>query len=232
MGVIAADTRALVECLPSRSRGARLLIVEGTVVVNEIADRLNPGPTRSCVSRTVATRLPTEGPSRNSGCPAGTPASPRADPQRRAAERREPLVRNSRISHNSAGGESNPSRWPDNPAAPVCEPIPIRSDGDLGFRRQIIGDDDIRRPRVVDMDRRNHRSGLRKGVDEFVTNLYLHHGFTLPGGMGCPIPRSTPESTGSQLFNGAEPIFVWWSRGTASALPEFIGKVRDLIMSE
>ena len=49
VGVIAADARALVECLPSCSRGARLLIIEGDVIMHKNADRLHPRPTRSCV---------------------------------------------------------------------------------------------------------------------------------------------------------------------------------------
>jgi hypothetical protein len=100
-------------------------------------------------------------------------------------------------------------------------PVALRS-GCSGFRThpeyavtgiwgsvvKLIRDDDIRCPRVVDMDRQDHRGGLRKVVDEFITNLYLHHELTPAGGMGFPIPRSKPESAGSQLFHGAEPVFV------------------------
>src|SRR5215207_5696134 len=49
MGVIATDALAFCISLPRRPRGARVLVSEGDVTVDEVADRLNPGPARWCL---------------------------------------------------------------------------------------------------------------------------------------------------------------------------------------
>src|SRR5437899_4871813 len=45
MRIVAADALAFLVRLPRRPGGARMLVAEDDVAVNEIADRLHPGPT-------------------------------------------------------------------------------------------------------------------------------------------------------------------------------------------
>ena len=46
MGVVAADADALVVGLGGGAGGPGVLVAEGDVVVDEVADRLDPGPAR------------------------------------------------------------------------------------------------------------------------------------------------------------------------------------------
>ena len=55
--VVAADSDSLVERLPSRPRGSRLLIVEHDSVVHIIADPLHSRPTRRHIPEQIPGRL-------------------------------------------------------------------------------------------------------------------------------------------------------------------------------
>ena len=92
--VIAANAHALIECLHGCSGGTRLqLIVRRRYGYERNRGSPAPAPNPVVCSRTAAMRLPTEGPFRNSGCPAGTPVFLPADPQRHVALHREPQRR-------------------------------------------------------------------------------------------------------------------------------------------
>ncbi len=84
--IVAADALALLVSLPRGLGGARMLVAEGDVAVNEIADRLHPRPAERRLLEQLARRSPKAGRSRNSGCRADRPACPRAAP-RSCAER-------------------------------------------------------------------------------------------------------------------------------------------------
>ena len=66
VGVVAADPDALVEHLPCRPGGARILIIESDMVVDIIADRLCAGPPRrrlaekvpSCLGQQIRLAIP------------------------------------------------------------------------------------------------------------------------------------------------------------------------------
>ena len=141
-----------------------------------------PAPNPELCSRTAATRLQKGGPSRNSGCPAGTRAFLPADPQRRAAVHREPQ-RPEFLNPSQLRGLrcAFSQRRRDDAAAPVPEPIRYAVIGTEGVRCRIVRDHDVRCPRIVDIDRQDHRSGLREIVNEFVANLYLHDRFARHG---------------------------------------------------
>ena len=85
MRVVAANAGPFAESLRGAAGGAGVLVVEGNMVMNVIADCLHARVPGSRAAEELPGRLETANRSRNSGCPAGTPGSPRADPARSPA---------------------------------------------------------------------------------------------------------------------------------------------------
>ena len=88
VGEVAAHAPPLLVGVPGGPGRAGVLVAEGDVIVDVVADRLHAAPARRACRRTATRRCPRGGRCRSSGCPAGRPAPRRAGPPPRAAGRR------------------------------------------------------------------------------------------------------------------------------------------------
>ena len=68
MGIVAANAGAFVERLPRRLRRSSVLVAEGDVAMNVVADGLDVGPAGRRAGKKASTQCRRAGRSRSSGC--------------------------------------------------------------------------------------------------------------------------------------------------------------------
>lgn len=88
--------------------------------------------------------------------------------------RRGHLVGLAGVPDDASAGDSNAPLGSHDPSAPVPEPVAICANRYARVGRHQIGNDDIGRTRIMDVQGENHRSGLRTLVDQFIANSDLH----------------------------------------------------------
>jgi hypothetical protein len=174
VGVVPAHAGALVVGLPRRLGGPGVLVAEGDVLVDEVADGLDPPP----AGRPVAE----EGP-RHLGEPIGLAVA--AAQQEDEAVLREILDRVllrrggdhvglTAVVDDRVGGEPERARGRDDAAAPVAEGVAVRGDGDRGAGDEVIGHDQIGDAREVHVQHQDHRRRLDAVVLELVPEADFH----------------------------------------------------------
>jgi hypothetical protein len=165
MREIAAYTRTLAESLRGRSSGARILIIESDVVVNVIADCLHPVPARLSLAEKVPGSLREQ-------VRFAVPAAQQKDQSLFRQVLDGMLLRGhhvnlrlTAIAYDRVGRDSHPAGRRHNPVTPVPETIAISRNGYCGIGCQVIRRQDIRRPRIVDIQGQYHGRRLRKIVN-------------------------------------------------------------------
>ena len=89
-------------------------------------------------------------------------------------------IRQTAIPHRPIGREAHAAGRRDEPAAPVAEAIPIGRDGHGGAGGQVIGHDDVGRPRKMCANHRDQGRRLRKVVNHLKADTNLHAQHLIP----------------------------------------------------
>jgi hypothetical protein len=143
MAEIAADARPLVERLIGSLGGARVLIAEGDVVMNEIADRLDPAPARHRVPEKVPRGL---------GKPIGLAVAAAQEKEQRLLgqvldsvllRRGDGRIGGATVPKHSARREADPAAGRHDPGAPIAETVAIARDGHHRVGAETVGKDDV-----------------------------------------------------------------------------------------
>ena len=175
VSVIAADALALAVGLPCGLGRAGMLVAEGDVAMDEIADRLDARPPRRCPSRTVASAI--------SGKSVGLAiaATQEIDEGVRGQVfngvlngRRESGIRQAAVTNHAVGGEAHPPLRRDHAAAPVAEHVAIGCDLDRRHGGEEVRHDDIGGAGEMRAQHHDHRRWLREIVEHFESDTELH----------------------------------------------------------
>ncbi len=165
-----------------------MLVAERDVVVDEIANRLDPRPAR----RRLLEQLPCD-----IGKPVGlaVAAAEQIDDglrrqilDRMLRGRRHDHIGQTAVAHRAVGGKAHPAGRRDDPAAPVAEAVAIGRDGHGRTGGEIIGHDDIGGAREMRAQHRDQRRRLRKVVDHLVADANFHANTLTP--IVCSIQKS------------------------------------------
>src|SRR5579862_8059916 len=183
MREVTADPPAFLEGLRGRFTGTRVLVTESDMLVDEIADRLNPRPAGWKSSEQVPGGL---------GQMVGfaISATQKKDQRffgqvldRMLTGAGGDFVGLAGVSNDSGAGDSDAALGSHDPGAPVSEPVAICGNRHARIGSQKIRNDYIRCARVMDVQVQNHRSGLRTFVNQLVTDSDLH-----TQALYCPSP--------------------------------------------
>src|SRR5438552_3812072 len=174
--IVAADAGPVVKGFQRCPCHARVLIAEGDMSMDIVADGLNPAPSRW--------RLPEEIP-RRLGKPIGfaVPASEQEGQRflgqilhRNLLRLRRDQVGGSGIVHEGAAGDARATPWGNDAGAPVAKAVTIGRYRDRRVDHQVVTADEIGHACEVDVEVEYHRGWLRTVVDHFEADANLHHG--------------------------------------------------------
>ena len=186
MGEVTAHAIPFVEGLPRRLGRPRILVTERDVAVDEVADRLDPRPSR----RRVAEKLPRLIREAISiAVAAREKEGERVRGQvfdgilRRVGNDN---IRQARVAHDPVAGKLQPARWGQDTAAPVAERVEIFFDAQAGACSEMVGNDYVGGSGRMGSQDHDHGCRLRKVVDDFVANADLDQ--AAPPSTNRPIP--------------------------------------------
>ena len=174
MCVVAANARPFVESLHGATGGAGILVVEGNMVMNVIADCLHARVPWSRAAEELPSRLRKQiglaiaaaqqehegffGQILHGVLPSGG----------------HNLIWLAAISDYAVGRQAEAARRREDAMAPVSEGVAIADDRNGWLGGEAIGDDHVGRARIVDIQNKDDRRGLWKAVNQFVTDPELH----------------------------------------------------------
>ena len=112
--------------------------------------------------------------SRSSGCRAGTPALPPAGPASGSARASGTMTSMAAAVVDQCVAAERCAPWQHDPRAPVAEAVAVGGDGQRRVEVQVVARRPRRHPREVDVERHDHRRGLRAVVDHLKAGADSH----------------------------------------------------------
>ncbi len=158
----AAHASAFLERLQRRSRRSSILVAEGDVIVDVVAESRECGRPRSATRQTDSMRCRSADPFRNSGCRGGRRAIHRGAPSTGCCCFHPAIASGSPVSFtDGVRGQPEAARGRNDTGAHVAEAVQIRRDRHERIRRHVIANDDVACTRGMGAQHQGHRRRLR-----------------------------------------------------------------------
>jgi hypothetical protein len=174
VGIVATHAHALLECFDGGLGRPGMLVAEGKMGMDEIADCLDARPARG--------RLPEKGPG-GFGEPVRFAVAASEEKHECVSRqifhgvlhcgRVDPL-RQSTVLHERIGGNADVTQRCDDTTAPVAETVAVGGDRSRRAGQDVVRDDEVGDAGEMDVQRQDHGCRLRTLIDQLVSNPDLH----------------------------------------------------------